>query len=59
MYVRFSTYLLLDLQSTIIIIFFRQQDLDVYASNYTGLTKLNRLLFVARHCPLLEIDALR
>lgn len=34
-------------------------DLDVYASNYTGLTKLNRLLFVARHCPLLEIDALR
>ena len=59
MYVWFSTYLLLDLQSTIIIIFFRQQDLDVYASNYTGLTKLNRLLFVARHCPLLEIDALR
>lgn len=59
MYVWFSTHLLLDLQSTIIIIFFRQQDLDVYASNYTGLTKLNRLLFVARHCPLLEIDALR
>lgn len=34
-------------------------DLDVYASNYTGLTKLNRLLFVAKHCPSLEIDALR
>ena len=35
------------------------QDLDVYASNYTGLTKLNRLIFVAKHCPSLEIDALR
>ena len=35
------------------------QDLDVYASNYTGLTKLNRLLFVAKHCPALEVDALR
>ncbi|KXJ28579.1 COP9 signalosome complex subunit 1 [Exaiptasia diaphana] len=34
-------------------------DLDVYASNYVGLTKLNRLLFVAKHCPALEIDALR
>ncbi|XP_001628909.2 COP9 signalosome complex subunit 1 [Nematostella vectensis] len=34
-------------------------DLDVYASNYTGLTKLNRLLFVAKHCPSLEIDSLR
>lgn len=34
-------------------------DLDVYASNYTGLTKLNRLLFVAKHCPALEVDALR
>ncbi|XP_031571360.1 COP9 signalosome complex subunit 1-like [Actinia tenebrosa] len=34
-------------------------DLDVYASNYIGLTKLSRLMFVAKHCPALEIDALR
>ncbi|XP_031557235.1 COP9 signalosome complex subunit 1-like isoform X2 [Actinia tenebrosa] len=34
-------------------------DLDVFASNYMGLTKLSRLMFVAKHCPALEIDALR
>lgn len=34
-------------------------DLDYFSSNYTGLAKLKRLLFVAKHCPSLELDALR
>eukprot|EP00112_Aurelia_sp_Birch-Aquarium-sp1_P001823 Seg1198.3 transcript_id=Seg1198.3/GoldUCD/mRNA.D3Y31 product="COP9 signalosome complex subunit 1" protein_id=Seg1198.3/GoldUCD/D3Y31 len=34
-------------------------DLDVYASSYKGLTKLLRLLFIAKHCPNLAVDALR
>lgn len=34
-------------------------DLETYASSYTGLAKLNRLLFIADHCPQLRIEALR
>jgi COP9 signalosome complex subunit 1 len=34
-------------------------DLDAYASSYTGLIKLKRLVFIAKHCPLLAIDAMR
>lgn len=34
-------------------------DLDYFATNYAGLTKIRRLLFVAKHCPALELDALR
>ncbi|XP_057310439.1 COP9 signalosome complex subunit 1-like [Hydractinia symbiolongicarpus] len=34
-------------------------DLDVYASMYKGLAKLQRLLFVAKHCPSYAVDALR
>jgi hypothetical protein len=34
-------------------------DLDMYVSGYTGLMRINRLLFLAEHCPLLRIDALR
>lgn len=34
-------------------------DLDYFSSNYAGLTKLKRLLFIAKHCPSLELDALR
>ncbi|XP_022089317.1 COP9 signalosome complex subunit 1-like isoform X2 [Acanthaster planci] len=34
-------------------------DLDGYASSYTGLAKINRLLFVAAHCPSLKIEAFR
>eukprot|EP00794_Sanderia_malayensis_P008909 gene8908-9861_t len=34
-------------------------DLDVYASNYKGLTKVQRLIFIAKHCPSLANDALR
>ena len=35
------------------------QDLEQYASQYTGLAKLNRLRFVADHCPPLRLEALR
>ena len=38
---------------------FTCQDLDVYASSYKGVTKLQRLLFIANHCPSLAVDALR
>jgi len=34
-------------------------DLDTYASSYTGLAKIKRLTFVARHCPSLRVDALK
>ena len=34
-------------------------DLEVYANSYTGLAKINRLLFIATHCPVLRIEALK
>ena len=34
-------------------------DLDVYASSYGGLTKIRRLMFVAKHCPTLRVDSLK
>jgi len=34
-------------------------DLEAYASSYTGLAKLYRLQFIAEHCPLLRIEALK
>lgn len=36
-----------------------QQDLEQYAAQYSGLAKLNRLLFIADHCPMLRVEALR
>lgn len=32
-------------------------DLEAYAANYSGHTKINRLLFIAEHCKELELDA--
>lgn len=34
-------------------------DLESYANSYTGLAKINRLLFIATHCPVLRIEALK
>lgn len=34
-------------------------DLEGYAASYKGLAKVRRLLFVAKHCPSLQLDALR
>lgn len=34
-------------------------DLEQYASQYTGLAKLNRLMFIGDHCPPLRLDAYR
>lgn len=34
-------------------------DLESYAASYTGLSKIQRLLFVANHCPALQIEALK
>jgi hypothetical protein len=34
-------------------------DLDMYVSGFTGLMRINRLLFLAEHCPLLRLDGLR
>jgi len=34
-------------------------DLETYASCYTGLAKLQRLQFIAEHCPLLRVEALK
>ena len=35
------------------------QELDYFSLNYAGLSKLRRLLFIAKHCPSLELDALK
>ncbi|XP_005109229.1 COP9 signalosome complex subunit 1 isoform X1 [Aplysia californica] len=34
-------------------------DLEHYASQFTGLARLNRLLFIAEHCNSLKVEALR
>ena len=34
-------------------------DIDQYASSYKGLAKIRRLMFIAKHCPSLRVDALR
>ncbi|CAB4013176.1 COP9 signalosome complex subunit 1 [Paramuricea clavata] len=34
-------------------------ELDYFSLNYAGLSKLRRLLFIAKHCPCLELDALK
>jgi COP9 signalosome complex subunit 1 len=34
-------------------------DLEAYASNYVGISRIQRLLFVAAHCPSLELEALK
>ncbi|XP_023341519.1 COP9 signalosome complex subunit 1 [Eurytemora carolleeae] len=34
-------------------------DLETYASSYSGLAKLQRLQFIAEHCPLLRAEALK
>ncbi|XP_060519816.1 COP9 signalosome complex subunit 1 [Cylas formicarius] len=34
-------------------------DLEVYASSYTGLAKLYRLLYIIDHCPSLRLEALK
>jgi COP9 signalosome complex subunit 1 len=34
-------------------------DIDAYAALYNGLAKIHRLMYIADHCPLLAMDALR
>lgn len=34
-------------------------DLDAYVSNYKGITKLQRLMFISKHCPSFAVDALK
>lgn len=34
-------------------------DLDTYSSGFTGLMRINRLIFLAEHCPTIRIDALK
>ncbi|XP_078048815.1 COP9 signalosome subunit 1b [Augochlora pura] len=34
-------------------------DLEVYANSYTGLAKLYRLMYIAEHCPMLRVEALK
>lgn len=33
--------------------------MEQYAAQYSGLARLNRLMFIADHCPSLRIEALR
>ncbi|XP_070185313.1 COP9 signalosome complex subunit 1-like isoform X2 [Littorina saxatilis] len=35
------------------------QDLEQHASQYTGLARLHRLMFIADHCPSLRVEGLR
>lgn len=34
-------------------------DLEVYSNSYTGLAKLYRLIYIADHCPMLRLEALK
>ena len=34
-------------------------DLEAYSNAYTGLAKLHRLQFIAEHCPVYTVDALK
>ncbi|XP_046855833.1 COP9 signalosome complex subunit 1-like isoform X2 [Xenia sp. Carnegie-2017] len=34
-------------------------ELETFMTNYTGLSRLHRLLFIAKHCPALELEALK
>ncbi|EEB17531.1 COP9 signalosome complex subunit, putative [Pediculus humanus corporis] len=34
-------------------------DLETYANSYTGLARLNRLKYIADHCPALRVEALK
>lgn len=38
---------------------FVSQDLETYASNYQGLARLHRLMFIADHCTSLRAEALK
>lgn len=35
------------------------QDLDSYIAGYTGHTRVDRLLLIAKHCPSMAVDALK
>ena len=35
------------------------QELDTVVMSYEGLARVQRLLFVAAHCPVLEVEALK
>lgn len=34
-------------------------DLEAYANSFSGLTKIRRLMFIAKHCPDLRVDSLK
>ena len=35
------------------------QDLEQYATSYSGLMRIERLQFIAEHCPQLRVEALK
>jgi COP9 signalosome complex subunit 1 len=35
------------------------QDLEAYGNSYAGLARLYRLIYIADHCPMLRIEALK
>lgn len=37
----------------------RVQDLEQYATSYSGLMRIERLQFIAEHCPQLRVEALK
>lgn len=41
------------------VLFFSVQDLEQYASSYSGLMRIERLQFIADHCPQLRVEALK
>lgn len=40
-------------------LFPRLQDLEQYATSYSGLMRIERLQFIAEHCPQLRVEALK
>lgn len=39
--------------------FWAIQDLEQYAASYSGLMRIERLQFIADHCPQLRVEALK
>ena len=34
-------------------------DLEAYANSYSGLAKVRRLIFIAKHCPSMRVESLK
>lgn len=55
----YKYFRLISIVVCIFFILYSLQDLEVYANSYIGLAKLYRLIYIADHCPMLRVEALK